>query len=90
MQLWLATDGTSIKAAAATEVIKEPSRNVLEIAVCGGTDLDAWIRFERDMAEAAKREMQVSVVRTLCRPGMMRKLETRGFSVKGYILERSL
>lgn len=89
-QLWIVKDGANFMAAAITDIFGETHGIVLEFVAVGGRELDQWVHFEREIADRAKREIGAKVSRMICRPGIMRKMEPRGYRVKGYIMERQL
>lgn len=89
-QLWIAKRRGEILAAAVTEIVKGLDYNTLMFLSVGGSEMRAWLHFERLIAKQAKQEMNVSVVRTICRPGVVRRIEPMGYRIKGYVMERHL
>ncbi len=72
-QLWLAWDGTAIKAAAVTQLVLIGSRKICIIVACGGNDRKRWLPLIAGIEQFARDE-GCRAVRIIGRRGWQRIL----------------
>jgi hypothetical protein len=85
--LWLAWNGRSIEAAAATILINSEAGKVCIITVCGGTEMMRWLPLIGQIEDYARRE-GCTRTRIYGRKGWLRVLE--GYEQKHVIMDKDL
>ena len=83
--LWLAWDGTAIRAAATTELHRINGRLHCFVAALGGTEHERWVHLLAGIESYARDEGCTSVI-VMGRPAWRRLLA--GYAQRGVILER--
>jgi len=85
--LWIAWNGQTVEAAAATILINSEIGKVCIITVCGGSDMKRWLPLIDRIEDYAKRE-GCARVRIYGRKGWRRVLE--GYQEKHVIMDKEL
>jgi len=85
--VWLAWNGRTVEAAAATVLIKSEIGKVCIITACGGTDMRRWLPLIGQIESYARNE-GCERVRIYGRKGWLRAL--RGYEQSNVILEKGL
>lgn len=85
--LWLVSDGSSIQAAAVTELHATEWRKVCVIVACGGEDMCAWLPLLEGIEKYA-RTAGCEAVRIMGRKGWARMLAS--YRITRVVLEKEL
>ena len=85
--LWLAWDGRTVEAAAATILINSEIGRVCIITLCGGSDMKRWLPLIEQI-EAYARNEACKRVRIYGRKGWLRALD--GYEEKHIIMDKEL
>ncbi len=85
--LWLAWDGSAIKAAATTALIRTDADLVCVLTACGGEEMNLWLPL-LPMIEQYARDEGCACMRIYGRKGWARVLPD--YTIEHVILERSL
>lgn len=85
--LWLAIDGTTVNAAAVTELITTEWRKVCMIVACGGEHMDDWLPLIAGIEKFARAE-NCAAVQIVGRKGWLRKLQD--YRTTSIVLEKEL
>lgn len=89
-QLWVADDNGAFVAAVVTGIwTEQDGGKVCMWNAVGGLDMSAWHHFSEPIEQWA-RDHGCCAMRSFSRPGMKRRLEAKGYHVKGYILEKAI
>lgn len=85
--LWLAWDGTNVRAAAVTELQQTEWKKACIIVACGGSDINGWINLIHPIEGYAKAE-GCQAMRIMGRRGWARVLSN--YRVRRYVMEKDL
>ena len=86
LQIWALSDG-AIKGIVITQICCFPKTNVLQILAEAGKDMLRYFDEKEAMFDWVAREHGCSLIQTVCRPALARKLKGRGV-VEGAIFTR--
>lgn len=88
LQLWALSD-SKIKGIVVTQICTFPKASALQILACAGIEMLKFIDEQEGMFDWVARQNGCSFVQAICRPGLARKLKTRGITT-GVILTRAV
>jgi hypothetical protein len=90
MQLWIAREGSQIKACVVTEIIVYPRMKAMRIVALGGTGFDGW-KHGWDQIELWARVHGASRIEAWARPGVRKLAEKEfGFKKRCELIEKEL
>jgi hypothetical protein len=89
MQLWTASEGTTLTGIVITEIISFPNKKICQIVLVAGSEIDRWEDC-LDEIEPWAQEHGCASMRAFARPGWKVRAKRRGYDMKYCIFSKSL